>query len=202
MRRATHPLLVVPGAPLGLVNVLFKRFVKSLTQLLVKDASFLVNLDNRCASEVSYHPTGAIAVVSVLLSKTLVARILFRELLLVADGDMGIDQGVGGCDVHESVGVVNLGELVEIKLAGTCLGICICDPVRFFVSIEDALADGFREHVIRIVRRCAAVFLTLKNLQLPNCASIAVCLAVDVAPSPLVQSRLHHMRLRRIGMRD
>ena len=80
----------------------------SLVELLIKDATLLINFDNGGACVICDHSSSGIALEGRLLSEWYITRILLGEGILVPDSDMRVDEGVGGADVDETIWIVSL----------------------------------------------------------------------------------------------
>ena len=80
----------------------------SLVELLIKDATLLINFDNGGACVICDHSSSGIALEGCLLSEWYITRILLGEGILVPDSDMRVDEGIGGADVDETIWIVSL----------------------------------------------------------------------------------------------
>jgi len=127
-------------------NEILRSLVEdALFELLVENATYLVDFNDRLARVVIDHPPGEVALLDILLDQRHVAGVPGSHRLLVPDRDVGVDQGIGGSHVHEAFGIVSLRELVKIEFAGLGLGVGVLDPI-FDVPLEDARFLGNRIH--------------------------------------------------------
>lgn len=89
-----------------------KCLVSTLTQLCIKDATFLIDFDNRRARIVCNDSTRRVAIEGALLDQRHVPWILLWESILVPDRNMWIDEGIGRGDVDQTIWVVSLADPV------------------------------------------------------------------------------------------
>ena len=80
----------------------------SLVELLIEDATLLINFDNGGACIICDHSSSGVALEGCLLSEWYITWILLGEGIFVPDGDMRVDEGIGGADVDETIWIVSL----------------------------------------------------------------------------------------------
>ena len=150
--------------------------------LVVKDASLLIDLDDRRSSVVNDNTALRIVVPLALLLKGAIARIFDRHRVLVANRDMRVDDSIGGRDGNHARRVVNLIVLGQLEATCPCLVVSILHSVVLLIAIEDALAHRRRINLADSSNRLVVTLgLSLERLHGPNRIAIPVSLAVDVA---------------------
>jgi len=167
--------------------------------LVVKDASELVDLDNRRASVVMDNTALPIVIKDALLLQLCVARVLLGQRILVPDRDMRVDEGITGRDSNHTTRVVSLLYIVEFKPPRSRLVVNIAHTIVLLVPIENAFTVrcwvGLAWLSYRLVVRIASC-LPLQTLLLLDRVAIAVGLAVHITVRPGKRSSLDERTFR------
>ena len=99
--------------------------MSALVELLVEDASLLVDLDNGSAVVIVDNSTLLVPSHKVLLGEFGVAWVFFGHSFLVANGHIRVNHGIGCRNMDQSVRVVSLGKFVQIEFASLSFSISI-----------------------------------------------------------------------------
>lgn len=120
------------NARIGSTSQSLRRFfercspsMSTLVELLVEDASLLVDLDNGSTVVIGDNSALLVSSHEVLLDEFDVARVFFGHGLLVANGHIRVNNGIGCRNMDQSVRVVSLGKFVQIEFASLSLRISI-----------------------------------------------------------------------------
>lgn len=101
----------------------------TLVELLVENSSLLVDLNNGSAIVIVDNSAFLVPSHEVLLDEFSVARVFFGHGLLVANGHIRIDHGIGRRNMDQSVRVVSLGKFVQLEFASLGLSISIGNSI-------------------------------------------------------------------------
>ena len=115
--------------------------VVSLAKLLIENSSLLVDLDHWSSSVVVDHSALLVMLLSSSLEQFLVARVLVRHLLLVANRDVWVNQGVLGAHVGMSIWIVRTFDVLHDELASFGFVVDILNSIILLVDVEGALSS-------------------------------------------------------------
>jgi len=114
----------------------------SMVDLVVKDSSFLVNLNHWSASVVVDDSSNLVLGESVSFSEFLVTRVLLRHGSFVTNSDRRINKAIIHRSMRVSVWVEDTGEFVVVELTSLGLMVSILDTV--FLAIDGESSVTFR----------------------------------------------------------
>lgn len=167
--------------------------------LVVKDSTYLINLDDGSASIVMDYTILPIMVENALLLKFCVTRVLLGERVLVPDRDVRVDDGIGGRDSNHAARVVSLLYLIKIETSRFRLVVLITHTIILLISVEDALT--VRSWVSLASSRYRLVVRNSSCLPLePLCFFDIVTVAVSLAVHIFISFR-HHRSLNERAFR-
>ena len=84
----------------------------ALLKLLIEDASLLVDLYDGLTVDVCDHAPHPIARETILRSEFTIARVFLGDELLVANGDMWVNESIGQRNMYVAISIVGLGEAI------------------------------------------------------------------------------------------
>ena len=113
--------------------------VATLTELCIKHAAFLVNLDNGSARIVGNNAACRISIHGVLLEQGHVSGVLLGIFLFVTDCNVGVNHGILCLHMLQTVRVVSLIDGFEVEFAGFSLRILICNTIIFEIAMKGSL---------------------------------------------------------------
>ena len=158
--------------------------VTTLTELCVKHAAFLVNLDDGSAGIVGNNAARRISIHGVLLEQGHVSRVLLGIFQFVTDCDMRVNHGVLCLHMLQTVRVVSLINRLEVELAGFGLRILIRNAIVFAIAMKGSLALDSSIFLARHVKNVSSGVSQGRQLQflaLTYIVSETIGLAVDLS---------------------
>ena len=154
---------------------------KAISDLVVKDASFLINFDDRCSCVIPDYARFKIALVQSSLLQRIVTGIFTRQRRLMPDRDMRVDHGILGTDSNHATRIVSFRDLIELEASRSRLVVLIAHAIVLFIPVQHTFSIGLRIGLTSSnIDLIVTLSLALKVFQFTNGVTVTVSLAVIV----------------------